>query len=107
MRKNLTDDDIKMYNKIRNEIKTMRKSLKMTQAELAEKVNVSVNYISQIETGYRNPDLSTIREIYTVLGIPALKFSDAPSNNNLAIIERCKKNLDTIHDFIYYDQGTK
>ena len=44
-------------------IKMRRKELKMSQAELAEKVNVSNNHISSIETGKQLPSLPTFVEI--------------------------------------------
>ncbi len=44
-------------------IKMRRKELKMSQAELAEKVNVSNNHISSIETGKQLPSLTTFVEI--------------------------------------------
>lgn len=44
-------------------IKMRRKELKMSQAELAEKVNVSNNHISSIETGKQLPSLKTFVEI--------------------------------------------
>ena len=44
-------------------IKMRRKELKMSQAELAEKVNVSNNHISSIETGKQLPSLPVFVEI--------------------------------------------
>ena len=44
-------------------IKTRRKELKMSQAELAEKVNISNNHLSSIETGKQLPSLPTFVEI--------------------------------------------
>ena len=44
-------------------MKRRRKELKMSQAELAEKVNVSNNHISSIETGKQIPSLTTFVKI--------------------------------------------
>jgi transcriptional regulator with XRE-family HTH domain len=41
-------------------IKQLRRSQKLTQAELAEKISLSVNYVSQIETGVASPTFETI-----------------------------------------------
>ncbi len=41
----------------------------MTQAELAEKTDLSVGFIGDIETGRANPSLNTIGIIAEVLGI--------------------------------------
>ncbi len=41
-------------------VKYLRLLKNLTQAELAEKVDLSVNYISQIETGIASPAFKTI-----------------------------------------------
>ena len=41
------------------QIKIYRKKAKLTQAELAEKVDLSVQHISKIESGYYIPSLKT------------------------------------------------
>ena len=47
-------------NAMGTRMKRRRKELKMSQAELAEKVNVSNNHISSIETGKQIPSLTII-----------------------------------------------
>lgn len=47
------------FNAMGTRIKMRRKELKMSQAELAEKINVSNNHISSIETGKQLPSLPT------------------------------------------------
>ncbi len=41
-------------------MKYLRRLKNLTQAQLAEKVGLSVNYISQIETGVASPTLKTL-----------------------------------------------
>lgn len=41
-------------------LKYLRRLKSLTQAQLAEKVGLSVNYISQIETGVASPTLKTL-----------------------------------------------
>ncbi len=41
-------------------LKYLRRLKNLTQAQFAEKVGLSVNYISQIETGLANPRLRTL-----------------------------------------------
>ena len=41
-------------------VKYLRRLKNLTQAQLAEKVDLSVNYISQIETGVAAPTLKTL-----------------------------------------------
>ena len=50
-------------NSMGTRMKRRRKELKMSQAELAEKVNVSNNHISSIETGKQIPSLTTFVKI--------------------------------------------
>ena len=50
-------------NAMGTRMKRRRKELKMSQAELAEKVNVSNNHISTIETGKQIPSLTTFVKI--------------------------------------------
>ena len=53
-------------NAMGTRMKRRRKELKMSQAELAEKVNVSNNHISSIETGKQIPSLTTFVKPYSV-----------------------------------------
>ena len=48
-------DDI--LENISNQIRDLRASKKITQQELAERTNLSVPYISQIENNHRNISL--------------------------------------------------
>jgi transcriptional regulator with XRE-family HTH domain len=57
------------FKSIGQRIKTIRKSKRMSQAELAERTNRSVPYISHIETGNKNVSLITLVEIGNVLGV--------------------------------------
>ena len=41
-------------------LKYLRRLKNLTQAQLAERVGLSVNYISQIETGVANPKVETL-----------------------------------------------
>lgn len=50
-------------NAMGTRMKRRRKELKMSQAELAEKVNVSNNHIYSIETGKQIPSLTTFVKI--------------------------------------------
>jgi len=50
---------------IRNSILSARRSAGMTQAILAEAVDVSTNYISLIENGHRQPSLGFLQCVAT------------------------------------------
>lgn len=51
-------------------IKTLRMKQQMTQAELAERVGMSTNAVSQIELGKTMPPKATIERMAHAFGIP-------------------------------------
>lgn len=51
-------------------VKTLRKERKLGQKELAERCEISVNALSQIETNVTFPHKKTIENICKALGIP-------------------------------------
>ena len=50
-------------------ISTQRRKMKITQEELAEKVEVSVKHISAIETGRTKANIELLYDIATCLGV--------------------------------------
>ena len=56
------------FQLIGSRIKTIRKQAGKTQEWLAEQIDVSVGYISQIERGITKISLDTLGEISSVLG---------------------------------------
>ena len=46
-----------------------RKEAKVTQSELAERINVSKSYISRIEKGVKTPSVATFYRIMNALGM--------------------------------------
>ena len=65
-------DDI--LETISNQIRDLRVSKKITQQELAERTNLSVPYISQIENNHRNISLETFVKIVDALEVPLSDF---------------------------------
>lgn len=57
------------YDYIGSEIKRIRKEMGISQAELAEKSNVSIDTLRRLENGYTLPRLDSIVPIFKVLGI--------------------------------------
>ncbi len=55
--------------KLGKRIKKIRKSRKITQQKLAEKVGLSDKYIGAIERGERSPSVKTLDKIANALGI--------------------------------------
>ncbi|MGO5071723.1 helix-turn-helix domain-containing protein [Roseburia faecis] len=94
-------------NAMGTRMKRRRKELKMSQAELAEKVNVSNNHISSIETGKQIPSLTTFVKIceqldttpdFLLLG--SLHTDNLPKNIYDSLTLCNKKDLPLIQDIV-------
>lgn len=57
------------YNRIGKRIAELRKSRGMTQASLAEKAEITNNFLSHIERSYSIPSLETLVRICDALGV--------------------------------------
>lgn len=94
-------------NAMGTRMKRRRKELKMSQAELAEKINVSNNHISSIETGKQIPSLTTFVKIceqldttpdFLLLG--SLHTDNLPKNIYDSLALCSKKDLPLIQDIV-------
>lgn len=63
-------------------LKLCRTQKGMSKTELAEKANLSISYLSLLEQGKRDPNLSTIDKICVALSIPASIFMFLASDVN-------------------------
>lgn len=61
-------------NKVGNIIRTLRLEQKMTQKQLADKMNISDKAVSKWERGFGMPDLSLIPELTDILGVDIAKL---------------------------------
>lgn len=69
-------------------ISTQRRKLRITQEELAEKVDVSVKHISAIETGRTRPNIQLLYDIATCLDVTIDYFTfGIVRKNNFGEIE--------------------
>lgn len=50
-------------------LRAERKGSGLTQEDLAERLNISVAYVSLLERGGRNPPMTTVVELATELGV--------------------------------------
>ena len=65
-----------------NSIKERRKTLRVTQLQLAELAGVSVNTLYKIERGQANPTLETLTKIANILGLEiCLQVKKLQKNN--------------------------
>ena len=83
--------------KLGSKIRILRKAAGLTQEQLAEMVDVSVNFIGYIERGQRAPSISTLEQIAQGLDVSLkdlFEFSEDESNDFLidmlvAIVRKC------------------
>jgi transcriptional regulator with XRE-family HTH domain len=55
-------------------LREARRAAGVTQAELAERCDLNVNYVSLLERGERNPTASTLFAIAAALAVPPHEF---------------------------------
>lgn len=55
------------YVKLGQNIKHRRKELGLTQQELADKMNISLNFMGKIEVAFSKPSLDTLIELANAL----------------------------------------
>ena len=51
-------------------VRRLREKKKLSQKALADKVGISVSYVSMLERGQRSPPLETIEKMAKALGVP-------------------------------------
>ena len=49
--------------------KQIRKHINITQQEMADSVNISRSYLSDIENGNKNPSIKTVKKLADRLGV--------------------------------------
>ena len=94
------------YKLIGQRIKQARKRKNMTQEDLAEKLNVSIGYVSQVERGITKISLDLLGAISTILdcNVASLISESATLSNNYMmteIIEAIKKLDDKKRKYIF------
>lgn len=64
-----------MRNRTATIVKEKRKALGLSQEDMADKLDVSVNYISLIENGKKLPGNKFIRDFSSKFNVPLMLFS--------------------------------
>jgi len=83
------------YKKLGNRIREERKRLNLTQAKLAEDINISDTYMGAIERGERSLTLDTLVRLVNRLGVTVdYLLSDSVNDNDSNIIEQFKQIID-------------
>jgi transcriptional regulator with XRE-family HTH domain len=59
-----------LLNRFAANVRRLRSRKKMSQKALADKIGISVSYVSMLERGQRSPPLETIEKMAKALGVP-------------------------------------
>ena len=83
------------YKRLGKRIREERRRLNLTQAELAEAIDISDTYMGAIERGERSLTLGTLVRLVNRLGVTVdYMLSDSVSNNDSNLIEQFKQIID-------------
>lgn len=84
---------------IGRQIKRLRARLKLTQDKLAEKVNISPKYLSNIERGLENPTLDTFIRLAKSLNVDLWEiFLPDVDLNNKALNKKIKNLINETNE---------
>ena len=78
--------------KIGKFISLSRKNKSLTQKDLAEKLNVSINAVSKWERGLNLPDVSLMKELCSILDITLNELFEGKKLTNEEIINKSEDN---------------
>ena len=90
--------DLKMVF-IRN-LKEARKRKNFTQAQLAEKTDLSVGFIGDIETGRTNPSFQTIETLSQALGVEPYELFIPPEKGKNLEQKKLTNVLDEVREVL-------
>ncbi len=68
------------YTELGKNIKSRRKELGLTQQELADRLNLSLNFVGKIEVAFSKPSLDTLIEIANALNTTVSKLTEFKEN---------------------------
>ncbi|MBD5474849.1 MAG: helix-turn-helix transcriptional regulator [Lachnospiraceae bacterium] len=83
------------YKRLGERIREERRRLNLTQAQLAEDIDISDTYMGAIERGERSLTLDTLVRLVNRLGVTVdYMLSDSVSDNDSNIMEQFKQIID-------------
>ncbi len=83
------------YKRLGKRIREERQRLSLTQAELAEAIDISDTYMGAIERGERSLTLDTLVRLVNRLGVTVdYMLADSVSDNDSNIMEQFKQIMD-------------
>ena len=74
------------------QVRLAREEARLTQEQLAEKIDVSPQYVSDLERGVVGISIATLKRLCFVLGVSSdrILFSQRPENITAAMEEKCR-----------------
>lgn len=84
-------------NSIGQQLKTLRKSQKMTQQSVADKVGITRATLSNYEIDRRTPDLKTLQKLAACYGVSLDYFGVVPADEVLELLARAKDVFESEH----------
>ena len=83
------------YKRLGKRIREERRRLNLTQAQLAEDIDISDTYMGAIERGERSLTLDTLVRLVNRLGVSVdYMLSDSVTDNDANIIEQFRQIID-------------
>lgn len=81
---------------IGEQIKIARERARLTQEQFSERIEVSPQYVSDLERGMVGISVATLKRVCTALGISSdeILFGSAPTDHAVALAEKCKTLTD-------------
>jgi transcriptional regulator with XRE-family HTH domain len=76
-------------------LKKLRKYREWSQTDLAEKANISMNFLSEIERGRKWPHPETLQNLAEALGVEVFEFFRPKENETTPGIEEYLNRLST------------
>ena len=78
---------------IGEQVKRAREQANLTQEQMAERIEVSPQYISDLERGVVGISIATLKRLCLELAIPSdqILFGNYPQNETSVIAEKCKR----------------
>lgn len=87
------------YRLIGSRVKQRRKALNLTQEKLAEKLSVSVGYVSQVERGITKISLDLLGEISDILGCDIAELvTDSSVKSNGYLVNEISEKISVLDE---------
>jgi transcriptional regulator with XRE-family HTH domain len=63
-----------LVNRFAGNVRKLRAKKKLSQKTLADKIGISVSYVSMLERGQRSPPLDMLEKVAKALGVPPISL---------------------------------